>query len=205
MTARVNLLPPTFVRRRRERRRRQVWISLCLLIVGVQVVAFLLMSGRVREVERQRAQATRLAKLLAQEKADRTAMQAEAASAAREVRAAERLREKHYWSRWLGNLGLVVPERVVLTSVQTDPPKYVETPALAIRVAAGPQPQTPAAAPSGVTGVRIAGIAVEHRDLLALLEAINGAGMFRSVRLEEARRGKAGEQEGISFRVTCEW
>lgn len=203
MTARVNLLPAGFVRRRRECRRRQMWISVCLLVVGAQVVAFLLMSGRVREVERQRSQAARLAKLLVQEKADRNAMQAEAASAAREVRAAERLREKHYWSRWLGSLGLVVPEHVVLVGVQTDPVKHVENPVLATKVVAG-GPASPAAA-SGVTAVRLNGVAVEHKDLLALLEAINRTGMFRSVRLEEARRGEAGRQDGISFRVTCEW
>lgn len=202
MTARVNLLPTAFVRRRRERRRRRAWATTCLLVIGAQLVVFLLMSGRVREVERHRAEAARLAKLLDQEKADRKTMQAEAVTVAREMRAAERLREKHYWSRWLGSLGLIVPDRVVLTSVQTDPPKYVETPVVEMRAAKGALSPP---SPSGVQAMRIAGSAVEHRDLLQLLEAINGSGMFRSVRLEEARRGKASEQEGISFRVTCEW
>ncbi|HOW72015.1 MAG TPA: PilN domain-containing protein [Phycisphaerae bacterium] len=202
MTPRVNLLPAQFRRRRRDRRRRRLWISACLVVMGAQLVVFLLMSGRIREVERQRAQAARLARLLEQEKTDRKTIQAEAAAMAREVRAAERLREKHCWSRWLGNLGLIVPDRVVLTSIQTDPPRYVDSPAFEIRAAGGKQ--KPAAA-SGVSAMRIAGNAVEHRDLLALLEAINGTRLFQTVRLEEARRGKPGQQEGVSFRVTCEW
>ena len=58
---------------------------------------------------------------------------------------------------------------------------------------------------SGVRVIRISGAAVEHQDLISLLEQLNGTRMFRSVTIEQARRDKLGDREAIGFTLVCEW
>ncbi|HSW47088.1 MAG TPA: PilN domain-containing protein [Phycisphaerae bacterium] len=202
MSIRVNLLPRDLQRRRRQRQRRRFWIGLCLFLAAVQVGTALLANFRVREVRTQQQRINLLQASLAHESMEREALQARAKALAADLKVAESLREKHYWSRWLGNLSLIAPSEVVLTELKTEPSRFAEASLAAFN---DTREAAQTKAPAGVRVVRVAGAASEHGDLISLLEQMNRTRIFRSVRLEEARRDKMGEKEMIGFTLVCEW
>ena len=202
MSTRANLLPEAFARRRRERRRRRAWVTACGLILAAQCVASFLVERRARDVRRWRDQAVKLQTSLRQEKAERDALRAKAQTVARHVELAERLREKHCWSRWLGSLSLMVPPHVVLTAVETEPPRFDAAPSGGTP---GPSGAKDRPAETGPRAIRIRGSAAQHEDLMALYKTMNGLTWFHSVQLEEARRQKVAEHDTIGFALACNW
>lgn len=202
MSARVNLLPAAFVQRRRLRQRRRAWIAMCITLAASQGVIALVVSQRGREVGQYRAQAAKLNAALKQEKAERDMLRAKADVIARDTALAERLREKHCWSRWLGNLSLMVPGHVMLTNVETDPAQFGGNESVAANVARGVNAPAKANNPRLV---RLRGAAARHEDLMALVKAMNGLTWFHSVQLEEAKREKIAEHEAIGFALACDW
>ncbi len=202
MTVRVNLLPASLLRRRRARGRRRVWIAVCLGLAAAQGVAFSFVARRAHETRLYRNRAAQLTASLKQEKTERDAARLRAARLAHDVALAERLREKHYWSRWLGNLSLLTPERVMLTTVATEPPQFAGVQSLGPRAAAGPGDAATAAGPREV---RLRGAARRHDDLIALLKALNSLPGFQSVQLLEAKRTPIGEKDAIGFALACDW
>jgi cell division protein FtsB len=205
VSAHVNLLPVAIQKARRLRRRRRFWIGLCILVAAIQVGAALVANERAHEVRFQKQRAAQARAALAQERKERDEMRAKAQELAREISAAERLREKHLLSRWFGSLSLMMSPRIALTEMRTEPAAPVGAAGLVpngIRPAAiGPD----ATAADSARGLRISGAAMDHKDLIELVEQMNGAKVFRSVHLEEARRENLGNREAIGFTLVCEW
>ena len=199
MTTRVNLLPADMQRHRIQRCRRRLWITLCVTAIAVQAGALFVANMRAQEVRLAKARAVRLAKSLTQEKSERDGLRSKADNLAAELKTAERLREKHLWSRWFASLGLIVPSQVVLTEVRTEPSRFSGA-GNVIQAGVGASEDK-----SGVRSIRISGAAVEHQDLINLLEQLNGTRMFRSVTIEQARRDRLGNREVIGFTLVCEW
>jgi len=139
---------------------------------------------------------------LRQEKTERDALRAKVHTLTRDTELAERLREKHCWSRWLGSLGLMVPPHIVLTAVETEPPLFD---AAQSGNAAGLRGAKDRRAETGPRAVRIRGSAAQHGDLMTLYKTMNGLTWFRSVQLEEARRQKVADQDAIGFALACNW
>ncbi len=205
MNARVNLLPIAIQKARRLRRRRRFWIGLCVLVAAMQAGSVLIANEKAREVRFRKQQAAQARASLDQEKKERDDTRVKAQELTRQISAAERLREKHLWSRWFGSLSLMMSPRIMLTEMRTDPAGPVDVAGLVqheIRPAAmGPDPTAAGAA----RGLRISGAAMDHKDLIELVEQMNGAKVFRSVHLEEARRENLGNREAIGFTLVCEW
>jgi Tfp pilus assembly protein PilN len=202
MSARANLLPAVFVQRRCKRRRRRAWVTLWIALVAAQGVTALTVRERTRDVRGYRAQAVKLNALLKQEKATRDSLRAKADLIARDTALAKRLQEKHYWSRWLGSLSLMVPQRVMLTAVETGPPQFDAAQSVGLAVSPGAKQRSTG---DGIRLFRLRGSAAQHEDLMALLKALNGVKWFRSVRLEEAKRQKVANREAIGFALACDW
>lgn len=197
MTPRVNLLPIALQRHRLQRQRRRMWIIVCLVASVIQAGGFFVLDMKAHEARNARTRAAHLAKSLKQEKSERDALFAKSEAIHRELRTAERLREKHLWSRWFGTLGLIVPSQVVLTEIKTEPTRFT-----GVAAAHGVNNNE---SDAGVRIIRISGAAAEHRDLLSLLEQMNATKMFRSVHLEQARRDNVTGKEAIGFTLMCEW
>jgi len=200
MTPRVNLLPAAMVRRRRRSQRIRLWSAACVFAVVVEAGAALFVGSRAREVRRLEERIAALNGSLKSERAEVETQRAALEVAVREVRLAQRLREKHYWSRWLGALSRIAPDGIALTVVQTEPAR------------AG-SPRSGPAVPAKTTGatdervrkVRVGGLAAGHDDFLALMTRMHGLHVFRSVQLNDARRETAAGREGVRFDLTCEW
>lgn len=206
---RVNLLPAVFHQRRTRRRHRHAWIAVCLGVVAIEGAVAVWVSGRAREARLygDRVQKYRVA--LAAEERQCDDLRERLTQVRQDIRLAERLREKHRWSRWLGSLGMITPERVTLTAIQTEPPQYVPD-----RMPPAPRPAAKAAdkrrveaalPPRSGLKVRVRGMAADHASLMSFLTAMNDLRAFASVRLEEAQRQNFGAHEGIGFSVLCEW
>jgi len=206
---RVNLLPAVFHQRRTRRRHRHAWIAVCLGVVAIEGAVAVWVSGRAREARLYGDRVRKYKAALAAEERQCGDLRDRLAQVRQDIRLAERLREKHRWSRWLGSLGMITPERVMLTAVQTEPPQYVpeRTSPIPRRAAkAGEKRQAEPAPPARPSlKVRVRGMAADHASLMSLLTAMNDLRAFASVRLEEAQRQKFGAHEGIGFSVLCEW
>jgi len=174
-----------------------MWIIVCLVAGVVQAGGFFVLDMKAHEARNAKTRAANLTQSLKQEKGERDALLAKSDALNRELRTAERLREKHLWSRWFGGLGLVVPSQVVLTEIKTEPTRFTG--------AAAARSNNDGEGDADVRIVRVSGEAAEHPDLLSLIEQMNAARMFRSVHLEQARRDHVRGKEAIGFTLMCEW
>jgi len=143
VNAHVNLLPIAIQKARRLRRRRRFWIGLCVLVAAIQAGSVLIANERAREVRFRKQQTAQARASLVQKRKERDDTRAKAQELTREISAAERLREKHLWSRWFGSLSLMMSPRIVLTEMRTDPAGPVDVAGLVqheIRPAAAENP-----------------------------------------------------------------
>jgi Tfp pilus assembly protein PilN len=129
------------------------------------------------------------------------------------VELAQRLRTTHHWSRLLATLAEKVPERVVLTSVKTDPVRWTrgvhkENLDTAERIRKQALEKSKDHSPplkSMLNGMSIRGYAADYRDLSALTASLNGCGAFNIVDLKEARRGEYLGRDVVQFELKCQW
>jgi Tfp pilus assembly protein PilN len=205
MSTQVNLLPGAYIRGRRHHRRFRVAVFIGCLLLGAELIAGIVVHGRAERTRELYAAADLARQNSASTRRDLEDPRREADRLGLEVRLAERLRTKHRWSRLLGTLAHITPNRVMLTSISTDPPRWA--PNILGTIATGAVevsgPGRPARAL--LRGVTLIGQAVDHQDLATFMAAIHGTNIFASMDLRQARREKIGEQESIMFELECHW
>jgi Tfp pilus assembly protein PilN len=213
MTPRVNLLPTAYRQSKRQNRRcRRGALFIGLLLIG-ELAAGLYVHRQASETRAHLA-AAEAAHFAAREmKAQLIQPRQKLQVLEQQVELAERLRTTHHWSRLLAMLGETLPERVVLTSLATDPPRWAKAvhkkkPDQKTRIRStlpGQNRNEPAPLKSALNGVRVRGYAADYRDLSELTAILNGSGAFHMVDLKEARRGQYLGREVVQFEVDCRW
>lgn len=198
MNKRVNLLPAIFEQRRARRRRVRRWVVICSLLAAAQGMMLFFVQDHVRDVRRYQSRLNELAESNRQDKKVRDDLKGQRDILQRDVQLAERMGDKHLWSRWLGSLSIMLPSQVTMISIQTEPAQLTETASYAGAT-------SPRSVVKSADAVKIQGSALRHEDLIGLLKALNGMKTFQSVRLEEARRDKQSGRESIGFTIVCEW
>ena len=213
MTPKINLLPASYLQAKRQHRRcRRGALVISLLLLGELAVG--LYVHRQASETRSHLAAAEAARFAAQEmKTQLVEPRRQLNALEQQVELAERLRMTHHWSRLLALLGDTLPERVVLTRLATDPPRwqkavYKEKPDPQTRLrkkAFGQDKDEPPPLKSALNGLHLLGYAADSRDLSALTATLNGSGAFNRVDLKEARRGQYLGRDVIQFEVNCRW
>jgi Tfp pilus assembly protein PilN len=203
MSVKVNLLPGSYRQlRRHDRRFRLTLVVVSVLLLGELAVGFVLDSRA--DQTRQLMAATKVAQsaTLSVQKAIYDP-QHESDELARDVMLAQTLRTKHHWSRLLAAIAQATPEKVVLSSLSTDPPDWNPGLRAGSVVAAGPDQKE--IKRQVINGIIISGHAVDLVDLSAFMAAIHASGSFASIDTKEARREKFMNQDAIRFELICRW
>ena len=205
MKVRVNLLPAAYLRVRQHHHRFRVGAMIWLVLLAGEVTAGLLLNARANYTRElfTAAEAAREATLSTRQAMEEPRLHAEQLS--KQVELAEKLRTKHRWSRLLAALGNATPERVLITSVQTNPPQWAPGTYLAAVQAAADSKDRTRMMPPLLTGITITGYAVDHQDLSAFMAAVHGSGLFASMDLRQARRERFLDSEAIRFTMDCHW
>jgi Tfp pilus assembly protein PilN len=202
----INLLPIDYRRTRRRERRFRVGAVVGAVLVTAEALTGLSLHVRAQQT-RELLDASEAARsACAMVKKELVAPQAEATRLEREVALAERLRTKHRWSRLLAAVARATPERVVITSVATDPPQWdpsFKTPTMVVSTAGNSAEQPEAR--KILEGIVIVGHAVDHQDLATLLSALHASRLFASIDLKQAKREKFLDQDAVTFELQCHW
>ncbi|UCD30567.1 MAG: PilN domain-containing protein [Planctomycetota bacterium] len=205
MTVEVNLLPSSYLNSRHHHRRFQVG-----LVVGTIFLVILLMVGLIFHV---RANKTRV--LFAETEDAREATEtlkknlvkptAEAALLSQQIALATQLRSKHNWSRLLSMFSKVAPDKIVLTTMNTNPTRWSPALQKLANKNQNTKNKQKLTALKFVEGITIRGYAAGHQDLSKFIAAINNVRMFSLVDLKDMKRDLYLSQEAILFEIQCYW
>lgn len=212
MKVRVNLLPESYLRiRQRERRFKQGVLLGALLLVAEMAggVALHMRARRVDEI------VTRTGEIRQREERLRQKLKAPQQESERldqEILLAEQLRSKHYWSRLLYTIGEITPEKVLLTSMSTNPSRWSKS---LHRVAPRdqPEPGAPTARspeqrgppPRLLLGMTLRGFAADHHAVAQFVTRVHDSQLFRALDLKETRRETLMGKQGVAFELVCHW
>jgi Tfp pilus assembly protein PilN len=213
MTPRINLLPVAYLETKRQTRRcRRGVLVIASLLIG-ELITGLYVHQRAEETRSDLA-AAEAARFAVQEmKSQLLKPKQELEVLEQQVQLAEHLRVTHHWSRLLATLAEQVPDRVVLTSVKTDPARWtrsiykeeVDKTEVSRRQAIDKGKDQPPPLRSMLAGLNIRGYAVDYRDLSAMTASLNDCGAFHTVDLKEARRGQYRGRDVVQFELDCRW
>jgi Tfp pilus assembly protein PilN len=206
----VNLLPKAYQVRCRRAGRIRRWLLFCGTLVMAETLSahFLhLLAAQVREDRAHLAAVEKESQELATQQARLIARQRDLSS---RLLLIDRLARKHYWSRVLTTVSGRLPETVVLTGLQTEPPKgqVVAPPANAARLAESalkpggkPEPRRQGVA----TGFLLTGIATDHESVAELMKGLNQERQFGQCQLEATNRQPYMSGEGVTFTIRMRW
>lgn len=206
MAVRVNLLPPAYELRYQRARHLRRWIVVGSLVLGLQVPAFVMirqMGTQARELQRGLAMAA-AQRLNIQARLD--ALAAQQTELDSQLELTERLSRKHRWSELFETIAACLPDTIVLTRLDTDPPRAAddaEPPALRVRATAGGSEGS--ANRSVAAGLVIGGVAMDHDSVAVFLRNLNATGQVGRCSLESTLRQPFLKGEGVSFTVRAQW
>ncbi len=207
MTPRINLLPSSYRHARRQDRRFRVGMIVCTALLLSEIAAGLVLHAGAEDT-RELLTAARRAEDNAQAlKKDLESPAQQAEQLGRHLQLAERLRSKHRWSRLLATMTRAVPERVVLSSIMTEPAQWSTS------LQAGPVALSAGAATAVnvldnrrlIDALVVQGRAADHGDLAAFISGVHATRMFATIELKQARREKFMDKEAITFELSCRW
>lgn len=202
---RVNLLPSAYELRYQRTRRLRRWVTVGIVLVAMQIPAFILirqMGSQARELQRGLWAADQQRQVIHARIQALTAHQDEVD---RQQQLADQLTRKHHWSGLFAAVSGCLPETVVLTRLETDPPKSgANAPAiLPVRGLAGGEGGSES---SGVArGLIISGVAIDHDSVAAFLRNLNAGGQLGRCSLESTLRQPFLDAEAVSFTVRTQW
>ncbi len=207
MTPRVNLLPETYRRARARRIRARRVCALVVVALAAEMAVGVALHWRAQEGRRLLRLADQARTKAAELNERLSAPRREASLISEQLALAERLHERHLWSRLLATLSATMPERVTLTALSTDPPRWSPSLQPAPRPAsAGPAPKAADAPPPQLLeGVSLKGLAPAHQDLAGLMSALQKSGVFASLDLRDMRRDASREEGAMTFELHCRW
>ena len=207
MTLQANILPLAYRRRCRQIRRFRWWLG-SVAVVGVgQLMLATVLGYMAQETRDARAQMAGLRERQQSQSKELAFLTMEENQLTRKLQLSEDLRRKHRWSELLALLAKQLPETVVLTEMETIPPRG-DPPGAGADNAKRNADGTPAAAPlphRAVKGLIMAGVAVDHESIAAFLRTMNASSRFDQCQLQSTKRQQFKEGEGIAFQIQIGW
>jgi len=205
VTVKVDLLPAPYRQARRHHRRFRVGVTVGAILLVGELCTGLVLHNRAHETRGFQAQARSARSCIASVKQQLVGPTRQAALINQQITLATRLRTTHRWSRLLAALAQSTPEKVVLTAVSTNPPKWApglgETP----KTGPGNKNGKDVRAKPLIEGISIQGYAVDHNDLSKFMAAVLATDAFAAVDLKRAQRERFLEQDAIKFELQCHW
>ena len=206
MTIQANILPVAYRRRYRQHRRFRLWLA-SAATVGVLHLLFgaalgygaedtheaLSETAKLREQQQSRSQAFAL-------------LSVEEKQLIRRLELSQSFRRKHRWSELFASLVDRLPENVVLTKLETDPPK-ADPPRVRVATAKGnAKESTPHDQPDHTAkGLTISGVARDHESVATFLRAMTADSQIGHCQLESTIRQAFQEGEGVAFTIYIGW
>jgi Tfp pilus assembly protein PilN len=205
----VNLLPESVCVARLRRKRLRSW-SLAILAsallaagpVGWNMVRASRAAGLERQVRPLRGEIDAV-------RAKLTALTARQQQLHVDIERADALRRKRSWANLLTALAAQMPDEVWLTALEsTNPVREASTVKVVPTAPAGeastgkPQARVRLAGP---TGLRLAGFALDHETMYAVIGMLKRLEIFETVELTQADKQPVGEGEAVAFVLVCTW
>lgn len=208
MTVKVNFLPRAYRLRCRRSHRIRRWVVVCAAVLvgqGLSAHFLRIMASDVRE--------TRLRLVLMEKDVQEMNVQLARLSAqqrdlSRRAQLVDRLGRKHHWSEVLRELAGHLPSTVMLTDLQTDPPKgqAAQTVTATGARSLGPRPVEAPRSDQGVaTGFLLSGVATDHESIARFMRALNAEERWGRCQLEATSRKPFMDGEAVSFTIRMRW
>lgn len=209
MTVQVNLLPRDYQLRAKRPARFRLWLMIAAAVAVAQVMSATFLTVKAKATRR----AVRAASELEQREGDLvrelTALNEKEDALARKLALTQRLQRKHRWSRALSLLGAHMPNKVLLTRLETNPPRDLTAGAnppagggARKMIRRGLEPKTEAAT---ARGLRINGIAADHDSVARFLGALGDQALFGEAELKASERQQFLEDFAIAFTIETTW
>jgi Tfp pilus assembly protein PilN len=202
---RVNLLPAAYELRCQRHLRLRRWIAAGVIVVGLQVagtIALRQMGSRSRELQRGLADAEMQRVTLNQRLDELTSQENDLQ---RQLKLAEKLNRKHRWSELLAAVSSSLPNTVILTQCESDPPRSANQKASVVQVARPGDKPAPAEAGDVAGGLVIGGVALDHDSVASFLRNLNASGRVGRCSLESSMRQPYLKGEGVFFTIKTRW
>lgn len=207
MMIQANILPVEHRRRYRQLRRFRWWAVSTVAVGIVHLSIGTTLGYMARETRRARGETTALKD---QHRIRFNALEMltkDEEKYSGRLQLSESLRRKHRWSELLASLVNRLPETVVLTKLETDPPKGEP---LAVRTATGrktPKKPNGAAEPPdrSAKGLIMTGVGLDHESIATFLRALNADPEFGHWQLQSTSRQAFREGEGVAFTAYIGW
>ena len=208
MTAKVNFLPRAYQLRCRRARRVWRWLVVCAAILAGQGLSAHFLRIMASDVRESRRRLVLMEKNVQEMNAQLARLGAQQRDLARRVQLVDRLGRKHRWSEVLDELVGHLPSTVMLTDLQTDPPKGP-----AAQTVTGTEARRQGARPgegqrsgAGVaTGLLISGVATDHESIALFMRALNAEEQWGRCQLEATSRKPFMDGEAVNFTIRMRW
>ncbi len=206
MTVRVNLLPAAYQIRARRPARLKLWLLVSAgVLVGQLLVAMVLRlkTDDVRRTQQQTEQLQQYRDQLTKQLADH---RAEYEVIEKQVALSKALRRKHRWSRTISMLSGHLPEKVLLTRLESDPPRYQGRSASMLDAHSLVRKKKGSSGEAAVArGLMIEGVAVDHESVAVLLGRLDEQPEFGSCDLKSTSRQPFLEDFAVVFSIAITW
>jgi Tfp pilus assembly protein PilN len=210
MTVRVNFLPKAYRVRCRRAGRIRHWLVFCGALILAEVLSARFLCLLARQVSEDRHHLA----IVEREKQELSVAGAGLAARQRDLsrRASlvDRLARKHRWSQVLTAMAGRLPDTVMLTGLQTEPPKgqvVVPPPSAGRPNEAIPKPDTKTQPDkeSIATGFLLTGIATDHESVAELMRGLNQESRLGPCQLQATNRQPFLNGEGVTFSIRLRW
>jgi Tfp pilus assembly protein PilN len=203
MTVQVNLLPKWYRLRRQRKMRMQRWCMLCGALIAAQVLGANFLGYLAKETRQSRRELESL-QADQQKLHDKIGtLRTEWQELDRRIQLANKLNRKHYWSNVLATIAGNLPERAMLTALETEPRRgrvIKKSNNSRSRSNVQDEKQNDLA-----EGLLISGVATDHEAVATLLRALNTKEKFGHCFLESTNRETFMQIEVVAFTIRTKW
>lgn len=210
MSVRVNLLPDAYQIRARRPERFKLWLLVAAGVVTGQVLVAAVLRAKTDDVRRTQQQTEQLQQYRDQLVKDLADHSAEYQIIEKQVALSLGLRRKHRWSRTISLLSEHLPEKALLTKLESNPPRYAGggsgRSALDMHslVRKG-KDQTKQKDANIARGMLLAGIAADHESVAVLLGKLDERPEFGTCELKSTSRQPFHEDFAVVFSIAITW
>lgn len=207
MMIQANILPLEYRRRTRQQRRFRLWLMSAVTVGILHLVFGTVVGYMARHTRHARSE---IAHLQAQQQIhskELALLTVEEKTLAGRLQLSESLRRKHRWSEILSSLVDRLPENVVLTKLETDPPRSEP---LGTRTGTSKKkPNAPSIAKGqpnpSAKGLTIQGVALDHESIATFLRAVNADSSIGYCQLQSTARQAFRSGQGVAFTAYIGW
>ncbi len=203
MTVQVNLLPRWYRLRRRRMIRIQRWGMLCGVLLLAQILSANFLGYFAKETRESRRELAGLQQDQQKLRQKIDSLHTQWQELDRRVRLARQLDRKHYWSEVLSMVASNLPERAMLSAVETEPRRgrvQRETIDKNTRRKKSKKKKNDLA-----MGLMISGIATDHDAVAEFMRALNREGRLGRCILESTNRETFMQGDGVAFTIRTKW